>query len=102
MHRYYVSFAYQSPNGFAIGTLDVTTEQRISTVEDLAPVTADLTGRDYRNVVIMAFSLYANPRRDDNPNRDTRRPANPTPNRDARRDPNLNPSRKPSSRGRWS
>ncbi|TDC37098.1 hypothetical protein [Micromonospora sp. KC213] len=94
MHRYYVSFSYQAPSGFAVASVDVTARQRFATVNDLAPVTADLTGRGYRNVTILAFSLYANPTRDN----DTHR--NPNPNRDTRRAPHTSP--RPNPRGRRS
>ncbi|MEO3771473.1 hypothetical protein [Micromonospora sp. B9E7] len=93
MHRYYVSFSYQAPQGFAIASLDITARQRIATADELAPITADLIGRGYHSAKILAFSLYANPQREDTASR-------PNPNRDARRDPHTPP--RPTTRGRRS
>lgn len=62
MFRYYVSFSYQSPDGFAVASLDINARQRITSVNDLAPITADLSGQGYRNVKILAFSLYSLPK----------------------------------------
>ncbi|MEU7679454.1 hypothetical protein AB0C42_32105 [Micromonospora taraxaci] len=90
MHRYYVSFSFQGPTGLAIASLDVTARLRIATADDLAPVTADLTGRGYHSVKILAFSLYADPQREDNSSR-----RNPNPNRDAHTSPRPNPRRRP-------
>ena len=59
MYRYYVTFSYQAPTTLAIASLDVTTQLRISHVDDLAPVTTQITDRGYHNVKILAFSLYA-------------------------------------------
>ncbi len=76
MYRYYVSFAHQSPTSFGVATLDIAAAQRITSADDLTPITADLTARGYRNVQILAFSLYANP---------TQPPAGPRPEPQPRR-----------------
>jgi hypothetical protein len=68
VYRYYVSFSYQAPSGLGIASLDVTTQSRISKVDDLASVTPQIADQGYRNVKILAFSLYAQER----PNPNTR------------------------------
>jgi hypothetical protein len=62
MFRYYISFSFAATNGaLAIASADYTLTNRIAGVDDLNPVTADLTGKGYTNVHVLAFSLYANP-----------------------------------------
>lgn len=74
MYRYYVSFTYQAPEGVGIGSLDVTAEQRISSVDDLIAVIPQITAQGhYPHVRVLAFSLYTcgnpGPRRGRNANR---------------------------------
>ncbi|WP_435055021.1 hypothetical protein [Micromonospora aurantiaca (nom. illeg.)] len=95
MYRYYVSFSFQSTSGLGVASLDVTARQLISTADDLAPVTSQITRQGYRQVKILAFSLYADPTRDT-----TSR--NPRPHSDNRRNPNPHISPRPNPRGRRS
>ena len=60
MHTYYVSFSYQAPTGFAVGSLDVTTTDLIRAVTDLDDLYTQLAQQGYHHhVKILAFSLYA-------------------------------------------
>ncbi|MEU7839986.1 hypothetical protein AB0B39_03350 [Micromonospora sp. NPDC049114] len=97
MYRYYVSFAYSIPNGIDMGNVQVNTATPIATCDDLALHRDYITRQGYANVMILAFSLYADPTRDDDT---SRRNPNPNPNRDARRNPHTPP--RPSNRGRRS
>ncbi len=61
MFRYYISLSHQAPMGLGIDSVDITTQQRITSVNELAPITGQIARQGFTNVKILAFSLYGSP-----------------------------------------